>query len=44
MSLADACLVCMGKQFTQSTVLALDGDFCIYRKSGRTMIPTIMPR
>jgi predicted nucleic acid-binding protein len=43
MSLADACLVRMAEQFTQSSVLTLDADFRIYRKSGRTIIPTIMP-
>lgn len=43
-SLADACLVRMAEQFASSTVLTLDKDFRIYRKSGRTVIPTIMPR
>ena len=35
MSLADACLVRMSKQFTGSTVLTLDKDFRIYRQHGR---------
>lgn len=44
MSLADACLVRMAEQFSTSTVLTLDSDFRIYRKSGRAVIPTIMPQ
>ena len=43
MSLADACLVRMAEQFPASTVLTLVGDFRIYRKSGREVIPTLMP-
>ena len=44
MSLADACLVRMAEQFPASTVLTLDSDFRIYRKSGREVIPTVMPQ
>jgi len=43
MSLADACLVRMAEQLSESPVLTLDSDFRIYRKSGRAVIPTIMP-
>ena len=43
MSLADACLVRMAEQFTRSTIITLDRDFRIYRKSGRQVIPTLMP-
>jgi predicted nucleic acid-binding protein len=43
MSLADACLVRMAEQSARSKLLTLDGDFRIYRKSGRQVIPTIMP-
>ena len=43
MSLADACLVRMAEQFSESPVLTLDDDFRVYRKSGRTVIPTLMP-
>lgn len=43
MSLADACLVRMAEQFSASPILTLDGDFRIYRKSGREVIPTLMP-
>ena len=43
MSLADACLVRMAEQHAQSAVMTLDGDFRIYRKHGRQVVPTIMP-
>lgn len=43
MSYADACLVRMAENFSDSTVLTLDRDFRIYRKNGRQVIPTIMP-
>ena len=43
MSLADACLVCMAEQHSESTVFTLDHDFRIYRKHGRTAIPVLMP-
>lgn len=44
MSLADACLVRMAEHFSTASVLTLDSDFGIYRKNGRTVIPTLMPR
>ena len=43
MSLADACLVRMSEQHPGSVILTLDGDFRIYRRSGRHPIPTRMP-
>jgi predicted nucleic acid-binding protein len=43
MSLADACLVRMAEQYADGTVLTLDRHFRIYRKSGRLVIPTLMP-
>jgi uncharacterized protein len=43
MSLADACLVRMAEQHTNSTVFTLDSDFKIYRKNNRQVVPTIMP-
>lgn len=43
MSLADACLVRMAENHTESVVLTLDLDFKIYRKSNRQVIPTVMP-
>lgn len=43
MSLADACLVRMAEQHAQSRVLTLDGDFLIYRKNNRRVIPVLFP-
>ena len=43
MSLADACLVRMSEQLTDSQVLTLDRHFTIYRRHGRRTIATIMP-
>jgi uncharacterized protein len=43
MSLADACLVRMSEQSDAATVFTTDGDFRVYRRNGRQMIPTIMP-
>lgn len=43
MSLADACLVRMAEQYPESTLLTLDSDFRIYRKSRYDIIPVIMP-
>jgi uncharacterized protein len=42
-SLADACLVRMAETIPGSAILTLDGDFRIYRKSNRTVVPAIMP-
>ncbi len=44
MSLADACLVRMTEQVTDSAILTLDGDFRIYRKNKSKIIPTLMPK
>ena len=43
MSLADACLVRMSEQISDSTICTLDSDFSIYRKEKRNVIPVIMP-
>lgn len=43
MSLADACLVRMAELHAGATVFTLDGDFRVYRKHGRQMIPVLMP-
>lgn len=43
MSLADACLVRMSEQVSESVLLTLDRDFKLYRKHGRHVIPTRMP-
>lgn len=44
MSLADACLVRMTELDQKSVVLTLDGDFGIYRRNRRQVVPTISPR
>jgi hypothetical protein len=43
MSVADACLARMAEQIPGSSVFTLDGDFRIYRKHGRQVIPLIVP-
>ncbi len=43
MSLADACLVRMSEQISESTICTLDNDFRVYRKEKRKVIPVIMP-
>ncbi len=43
MSLADACLVRMSEQMSESVVLTLDRAFKIYRRQGRNVIRTWMP-
>lgn len=43
MSLADACLVRMSEQISDSAICTLDSDFKIYRKDQRKIIPVIMP-
>ncbi len=43
MDLADACLVRMTELERDSRVLTLDGDFRIYRRDGRHVVPVIMP-
>ena len=43
MSLADACIVRMTEQEPRSVVVTLDGDFRIYRRNRRQIIPTVMP-
>ncbi len=43
MSLADACLVRMSEQISESVIFTLDNDFKIYRKHRRKVIPVIMP-
>ena len=43
MSLADACLVRMTELETDSLVVTLDGDFRVYRRNRRQVIPAIFP-
>jgi predicted nucleic acid-binding protein len=44
MSLADACLVRMSEVFSDPILLTTDGDFRIYRRHGRQVVPSVMPR
>lgn len=43
MSLADACLVRMTEMYADSVVLTTDGDFRIYRRHSRQVVPCVMP-
>ena len=43
MDVADACLVTMAENEPRASVLTTDGDFLIYRKSNRQIIPCLMP-
>ncbi len=43
MSFADACLVRMSEQYSDSVILTLDSDFRIYRKNKRQNIDVIIP-
>ena len=43
MSLADACLVRMTELDGSREVMTLDGDFLVYRRHGRHVIPLMMP-
>ena len=43
MSFADACLVRMSEQHSNSCVFTLDSDFLVYRQNGNAMIPLIYP-
>ena len=43
MSLADACLVRLAEMNDRASVFTIDGDFAVYRKHGRRLIPLIAP-
>ncbi len=43
MSLADACLVRLAEIHDGAAVLTVDGDFAVYRKHGRRVIPLLAP-
>jgi predicted nucleic acid-binding protein len=43
MSLADACLVRMSELSPRTSVMTLDSDLKVYRRSGRLKIPLIAP-
>jgi predicted nucleic acid-binding protein len=44
MSFANACLVRMTETLNNPVVLTTDGDFRIYRRHGRQIIPCVLPR
>jgi predicted nucleic acid-binding protein len=44
MSFADACLVRMTETLNDPVMLTTDGDFRIYRRHGRQVIPCVLPR
>lgn len=43
MSFADACLVRLSELHPRLPLVTFDRDFSIYRRSGRRVIPTLMP-
>lgn len=43
MSLADACLVRMSELHPRSRIMTTDGDFHLYRRNRRQVIPLIVP-
>jgi predicted nucleic acid-binding protein len=42
-SFADACLVRMTEIHSDCQLFTFDGDFQVYRRNGRQVIPTICP-
>jgi uncharacterized protein len=44
MSFADACLVRMTETLNDPVLLTTDGDFRIYRRHGRQIVPCVLPR
>jgi len=44
MSLADACLVRMSETLSDPVVLTTDGDFRVYRRHSRQVVPCVTPR
>ncbi|MBN1465683.1 PIN domain-containing protein [candidate division KSB1 bacterium] len=43
MSLADACLVRLAEQISESVILTTNRNFTVYRKNKRDIIPVILP-
>lgn len=43
MDLADACLVRMAEIEPRSLVITTDGDFKVYRRNGREIVPHVLP-
>jgi hypothetical protein len=44
MGFADACLVRMTETLNDPVLLTTDVDFRIYRRHGRQIIPSVLPR
>jgi len=44
MSFADACLVRMTETLNDPVLLTTDGNFRIYRRHGRQIVPCVLPR
>ena len=42
--LADLCLIRMSELFPDHPLLTIDGDFRVYRRNRREVIPVIMPK
>jgi len=42
-SLADACLIRMTETLAEPLILSTDGDFRIYRRHGRQVVPCVTP-
>jgi len=43
MTFTDARLVCVSKNFNNATIWKIDGDFQLFRKHRRQIIPIIIP-
>lgn len=43
MDFADACVVRLAQLYSEASVCTVDGDFLVYRRSGRTAIGLIAP-
>lgn len=41
--LADLCLICLSERFPAHPVITVDGDFRVYRRHHRDVIPVLMP-
>jgi predicted nucleic acid-binding protein len=41
--LADLCLIRMSELHPRHSIITVDGDFRVYRRNGREVIPVIMP-
>jgi predicted nucleic acid-binding protein len=41
--LADLCLICLSERFPSLPVITVDGDFKVYRRHQREIIPVLTP-